>query len=715
MKTKLKKWHLVLMSFMALFIAVFASLFSLKADTVDDETGEIIKDNWEIGVVFYDSTVDAGKTPLTEINWDDSNGTYTPGPTRIITVQINYKNNSAVTAHAAKTLELSVPNLAYNTDLWDAKITLGANDSTHTGYAWTFKTANTPSSNHQNFVFTNTDEIESKTNFEGSIQIVYELTPVYDNRHINHDSQFEGFFEECTRAKNLSIKAILTDITESSEIFLNYTKTYIHPWQERTFTLDKTAQKVTSLDGFPSGDYYWVKYNFTITGKRDTSYPYIGSNLSIKDTFPSECIVLNNSLEQISGENNVYSLDFVSNAYSESTTRTSIIVGYPKSIYNDANGNLAITNHADLYANPITLTEYSFADDAEVSLNLADFEFIYSGNLYGISKIFSTSVSGGYIDIWYESLIGQDTQIGGGGKVFVSLNPTAIYTGKTMDVRWGDDLLYISTLNNEYRKLEDEEYCFKEISFPKIKNGNNLAITNGKYNCELWLRYAGQEEYSLYEEFTNGNGGTISSYYPNGTGRWSFTKEQEVVGYYFVVKNLNESLIVTHKYNTYNATVYINNAKNIPESGNIYNFAYVQVYIDEQLQNEPTIDSYANFITKEEIATFDQETYGTYMQRSYQYVSYQKFIFPSPRYAFPMRKQMSNPVQDAINEKFTGKITISISGGNNYTQSDHVIETYGKDASDDKKLTGWEFFDLIPEGMTITDTPEEILNKMYVI
>ena len=103
------------------------------------------------------------------------------------------------------------------------------------------------------------------------------------------------------------------------------------------------------------------------------------------------------------------------------------------------------------------------------------------------------------------------------------------------------------------------------------------------------------------------------------------------------------------------------------------------------------------------------------MQRSYQYVSYQKFIFPSPRYAFPMRKQMSNPVQDAIKEKFTGKITISISGGNNYTQSDHFIENYCKDASDDKKLTGWEFFDLIPEGMTITDTPEEILNKMYVI
>ena len=73
MKTKIKKWHIMLMSFMALFVAVFASLFSLKADTVDDETGEVIKDNWELGVVFYDSTVDGGTTPLTEIDWDASN------------------------------------------------------------------------------------------------------------------------------------------------------------------------------------------------------------------------------------------------------------------------------------------------------------------------------------------------------------------------------------------------------------------------------------------------------------------------------------------------------------------------------------------------------------------------------------------------------------------------------------------------------------------
>ena len=89
MKNKLKKWHIVLMSFVALMLAIFTSLFNLKADPVDDETGEILTDNWEISTVFYDSTVDNGTTPLTEINWDASDSSYRTGIPRVITVQIN--------------------------------------------------------------------------------------------------------------------------------------------------------------------------------------------------------------------------------------------------------------------------------------------------------------------------------------------------------------------------------------------------------------------------------------------------------------------------------------------------------------------------------------------------------------------------------------------------------------------------------------------------
>ena len=87
MKNKIKKWHIALMSFLALFVTIFASLFSLRADTIDEETGEVVTDNWELGMVFYDSTVNGGTTQLSAINW---NAITTES--RTITIQVNYKN-----------------------------------------------------------------------------------------------------------------------------------------------------------------------------------------------------------------------------------------------------------------------------------------------------------------------------------------------------------------------------------------------------------------------------------------------------------------------------------------------------------------------------------------------------------------------------------------------------------------------------------------------
>ena len=136
MKNKIKKWHIALMSFVALMFAIFTSLLNLKADPVDDETGEILLDNWELGVVFYDSTVDNGKTPLTEINWDASDGSYKEGTPRVIKIQITYKNNSAIKTYQPGELIIKIPQLSLSNV--SPIINIGANDDSHTGYDWTF-------------------------------------------------------------------------------------------------------------------------------------------------------------------------------------------------------------------------------------------------------------------------------------------------------------------------------------------------------------------------------------------------------------------------------------------------------------------------------------------------------------------------------------------------------------------------------------------------
>ena len=77
------------MSICVLLITILASMFSLNATTpvsTDDE--ELLDDNWELGIVFYDAAIGNGKTPLTEFNWHATEWT----ERKDIVIQINYKN-----------------------------------------------------------------------------------------------------------------------------------------------------------------------------------------------------------------------------------------------------------------------------------------------------------------------------------------------------------------------------------------------------------------------------------------------------------------------------------------------------------------------------------------------------------------------------------------------------------------------------------------------
>ena len=694
-------------------------ILNISPTNLGDEE-EPSTDNWELGLVFYDSTVDNGKTPLTSIDWDASDGSYKEGTPRVITVQINYKNTNAGTTYQPGDLSISIDSLLKGADVsfynkatsLMQEIVVGANDSTHTGFNWNY-TSKLDSENEYeygkecvgSFTFTNANIIEEKSNFEGSIQIVYTITP----------RKKTTYNDEHTYSFSNTLKAVLNNTVESNEANFNYTRTYIHPWQYREYTIDKTASKISSLDGLPEGDYYWVKYVFDLNGNCDSSYPYIGTNNhKIIDTFPSECIVLNESLSKLTAENDTYTIPAGNWRYYGKLI--SIYVGYPKSIYNDENGNLNITNHADLYSQYKDSEEYIYSDDDDVSLNLSNFDFTYSGDLYGISKLFKSSAN--YTSLtYYESLIGKDINVGNGGRPLSRLSPKAIYTGNAMDIKFGDDLLYITGSDGNYRKLNDNEYYFLTIEFPTtLRNGNGITISDGKYDCELWVRYAGNKNFTLYEEFKNGYGGNKTSYAPQGDGMWTFEKNDNIVGYYFIIKEMTESLNCYYE-NTLTSLgcscIVINNATDIAESGSIFNFAFIQVYIDGVLQNEADLNSYANFITKDEIAAYDQNTYGLYMQRAVDGVIYSKYKITKPIYEMDGKKDMSSFTQDSANEVFSGKATLTITFNvSRSNPSKHELKTYGNTLGKEYMIEGFEIYDLLPEGMTLTSTKDDIINSL---
>lgn len=861
MKNKIKKWHIALMSFMALFIAVFASLFSLRADTVDEETGEIFTDNWEISTVFYDSTIDSGVTPLTEINWDASDGGYQAGTPRVITVQINYKNDSAVTTYQAGELEIVIPNLAYNTAgnlhaNLSVKTTVGANDATHTGYDWTVK------STGENYVFTNTNTIEEKSNFEGSIQIVYDITPAneYDTfrfefyNSIDQASEYdyishEWFEDSCVHKHKLKLQACLkkantTSTTDyqiinpeaifsspnwpsyydhnlnpsttfweytsenltnlylvfdnssyidtyidkiliydkeglvytltgkemrnkafyiegnyvkiamftngiwnakgfsvsigeaitttypegsivSNEINFEYRRTYIHPWNKMEYPLRKYASKINSYDGLGENpeDYIWVKYEFwtydsstaPISSPEKVSYPNIpvkSGTVYIKDKLPEGCIAYNLSgIQYEVNENNeiiISENEFTVNGYDYLGV---VFIGYPKSIYNDNNLNLNITNTGQLYGTYLNETQPTQLAESSVNLNLSNYEFTYTGELYGIEKL---RYQNGSSSLYYQNIVAQY----GKNQVEWHILPSVRYTGDEITVRIGDDLLYTTDKNSNNIKLSDNDYYFSNISFPKLYNCNGLAISASKYNIRLFIRYKNTTEYVQYgEPLTN-----ISK-------SFSFTQADGVVGFYYQIDDMKEGIqtgefnhtIYGSTFSYVSCTMYFKPEFEIAEQGTINNFAYVNVFTKDAndnlvLINEPSLDSYSTEATERDIATYDLETYGHYMQRAVASTNWTYYNLPDNLYSTDIYKASSSIIQNAEKENFTGSFTIY--GGPNAAQyGDYIIpkDQYFQQCKEKQLgLTYIKLTDLLPEGMNLISNEKEIIDTFKI-
>ena len=838
MKHKLKKWHIALMSFLTLFIAVFASLFSLQADTVDDETGEILTDDWNFDIVFYDSSIDNGKTPLTEINWNASTGGYDAGDPRVIKVQINYKNNSTVTSYDIGELEILIPNLiAEITDETQISytVTLGANDATHTGYDFDVV------DDGKILRFANAIPIEPNSNFEGAIQIAYSITPLaevttqsskntieqyldscihkytkklqaalgsagqtmtveetlmniettitspnWPNKYDNNLSSNTTYWEyESTTSDTLILEFDKTSYTQSNKDYIyiynkngvklyslsgssmagkkirldsnyvkiamssndsttykgfsvaigsdtettitipdkmlksnvlnfNYKKTYIHPWTKVQYELTKVATKITSLDLLPNAsNYIWVTYQFSAYSpnhNRENPYPYISVKTAyIEDIFPEECIVLDSSMVELTPDkDNMYQINIAPNNWGK-TTYTNIYVGYPTSTYNETNQNLNITNIGYLYGDyKNNIENFEFLDDSSVSLNLADFGFTYPSKLYSIGKYYYHSKQ------YWETFNGTNPEAGT-GLTTACIRPYAIYTGKPMTLKFGDDLLYISGNDGNYRRLQEDEYYFSKVSYNggDSYNGQGIKIKTDTYDMELWIKYKDSSDYVLYSSFKN----------PSGTKSFTFTESQHVIAYYFVIKDLNESFRL--RPNASNASTYanltkaeiiINKAKNIASTGKIYNFAFMETIIDGVTVNTPTLDSYATITTKEEIAQYDLNTYGKYMQRDEGNLSYSPFS-PSIKTTFSISSQtkLSDIIQDDKNEIFTGTNNLSFYvSGYIECSAGSSIEKHASVVGLTSKVQGIEAYALLPEGMTLNNSEQELINRLKI-
>lgn len=696
---------------------------SLQSNDTDNDE-EPSTDNWELGLVFYDSTVDNGKTPLTSIDWDASDGGCGNGTPRVITVQINYKNTNAVTTYQPGEIEIKIPNLMYNqieqyNQIENRKgsmsylawsTIMSANDVSHEGYDWDFKgingnaNYNTLNRYVKDMIFTNVNTIDQTSNFEGSIKIVYTLTPHTEHERVQVGSSYtdyqpEEYDDECTHTLSMNLQASLNSTIKSNTINFDYKRKYTHPWIRREYEVIKKAEKISTYDSLPSDaiDYIWVKYSFK-SRYHEMKYPNITiTDRYYIDDFPKECCILNASYQVL--EPSVNKFQVSGSSSSGWTGETTIYVGYPKSIYNDENKNTHITNTVKLWGRYVDREQEECLAEDTIELNLSDFEFEYQGDLYSISKssVRSPKIMN-YQDIINEWNLNYKKWY---------INPIAYYTGKPMTLKFGDDVLYAKTLDGDVDKLEDNEYYFSDIRLQPSYLKNAAGMPLGEYNWELWIRYADQNEYVLRESFVT----------PKSNKRWNFAKEEKVVGFYFIVHDLQESFVANISsdadgYGFLDTSVHLLK-KDIPQSGTLYNFDFLQVYFKDKngslvLQNEPEFGSYSSFITKEKIAQYDQDTYGTYMQRAVGTGEWRYYNVVQPTVNMSTYKTSSSIIQDAKNEVFKGTYTIKSTLRTSSTEK--IYERYWEQYDSAYALQGFRMYDLLPLGMELDSTEDEILN-----
>lgn len=529
------------------------------------------------------------------------------------------------------------------------------------------------------------------------------------------DADFDDVVEDRIDMNELSklvYETIAVDSISTNNIIFNYTRTYKHPWQKgATYTLEREALAIESYDGLPSNsdEYIWVKYKYyTDFGITRSSYPYLYvdfSNGTIYENLPNNVLIISPRGNTLSpNQNGQYELTWsetYNNDYGNSETNIrEIYVGYPKTIYNEENNNLNISNTAELWGYyGSSSAELEYLDECDISIDLSDFD------LKNEEKDIAAIDTSFHFDenFYYQNIIeDKDKQAIVDAYIYPQLN----YSGNPLTFKVGQDVLYCTSIDGGTTRLTDNDYYLTEITFPELYNRNWMEIPDNKYNCELWIRRAGNSNYTLYESFTN------------KSDDWSFSKDDAVVGYYFIIYDLYEGL--TSSSSAYNEGRFDNTIRfkkpDIPERGTLYNLCFVQVYErneDGELEwiNSMEKENYTREMLNLKVDEYDKSTYNDYVQRAIdtQYWTYYNVTNPNYKLYTRMRTTAEEKIiQDETNQQFLGEYEIAAVILNTKEFEEDYITSYDSSCM----ISGYTMYDLLPKGVTLVSTEEDIIKSL---
>ena len=655
MKTTNKFISMILVILM-LFSIIPLNMESLRADNINT-------DNWSLELSLYDSDVNNGQTPLLESTF---NGTKT-SDVKVLTMQVNYKHTGNTQTYPAGSLQIRVDGLQsifYNRS-HDA-ISADPHTSTNKEFNWSYQyfqgTYNSTTKKYDNcyYIFTNNYDIEANNNFEGSFQITYELRPQYA---INGNS---ATYKASIGNKQSNTIKLTTNVAKMK------------------YTLTKTAEKIAAYDGLPAGaaNYTWVKYVFHL---KENDGVIHGQDFLLRDTLPAGVIVVDRNFNVLTGNNNVYeTVSFAKKYLNDTEWWNYLYVGYPSSFNGKTTSNTAeVLAQYPLVDIDTTFSlgrpAYESISRDDVSLSLDNFKFAYSGDLYGleVKNYFSSD-----FHVSYNTLISNKVE----SKVSYEIYPYAKYVGNPITVRIYGDISGVTDTTGGYKQFQDGTYYFTRIRIPAFYNTNETLIAKDKYTIDVYVRKSNSTQYTKFTTLKTSN--TSQSV--------SFTKADDIVSWYIQVNDMQEG-IQCKIYNGIYADYRIKTQTGVKETGSIYNFGAIEAFFKDAngnlvKQNNVSLNSYDGITGKNIIAPYDQSLYGQYMQRDVEGMTYymdSAFICTRHR----ITSKVNNPVKKQYEILYNQDFTL------------RLCHTVGK-------FNGINYYTLLPAGMELNATPEEIINTI---
>ena len=704
-----------LLVFLCGFIVFVACAFMAHFNfTNATDLAELDPDDWNLELVFFDETVNNGKDPITNVNWNIASSEPLETFSRSIKMQVNYRNEDVKRTYAPGELQIVVPNPFSKANSTAAFITndtiVGANKVSQDEYDWDYNYNNYYEDG--TFIFTNHTPIEITANIEGSIQVSF--LPRFDM-----ETTIERFDDNCVHeVHETNMKAIMNGVVESNTANLHASRTINHPWSKVNYSIKKTAMKLNSYDnlGDNASDYTWVHYRFggKSSDNNNLGYDtevysnYIGlSNYEMRDKFPTDVKITNMSGGTIPQDEDGY-VDV--KQYGTSISNTSpcsgyryicrdILVGYPKSIYNANNNNTHITNTVELYGTYANENEEKQLATSTIELDLPSFDIAVSGDIVGIKKKLSQNVTSNYnyfsdYQYYYQDIIRN----GSTGRWDINISTKNI--GKKYDLQIGDDLLYhYDSENGSLNRMNEDYYSFTELYLMDFRNTSNVAVPSNKYKPDLYVRYKGETEYVKYASLA-GTKTTVN--FSNGAPK-------PVVGWYLDIKGLTEGI------KDFEMRPYIQlKSKTIAEKGILYNFAYVKYFVDGALINPSSAPNYGDDITRNAVGAYDLDEHDAYLQRAFSKAEWGPHEIGKTAQRVGLTKNNDSlgspeyfPSEEAFKDQYilTGHYSEYID--DKFKDVDLNLEQL-KESDWHKSVT---YYDLLPFGVDLDDTPEGIASK----